>query len=96
MIPDYSILNPGAECMVKVVFQPKVAAVYDVAATCWFGSEEKWKRTIHLKALCESLLHLTFKEVCIIPNYGIAFHRDKWRCCALRLCQSWLSLLMSK
>ncbi|XP_074001440.1 cilia- and flagella-associated protein 65 [Numenius arquata] len=51
MIPDCGMLNPGAECMVKVVFQPKEALVYDVAATCWFGGEEKQKRTIHLKAL---------------------------------------------
>ncbi|NXF31945.1 CFA65 protein, partial [Nyctibius bracteatus] len=51
MIPDSGMLNPGAECMVKVVFEPKVAAVYDVAATCWFGDEEKQKRTIQLKAL---------------------------------------------
>ncbi|PKU48418.1 hypothetical protein llap_1326 [Limosa lapponica baueri] len=51
MIPDCGMLNPGAECMVKVVFQPKEALVYDVAATCWFGGEEKQKRTIRLKAL---------------------------------------------
>ncbi|NXK29229.1 CFA65 protein, partial [Arenaria interpres] len=51
MIPDCGMLNPGAECMVKVVFRPKEALVYDVAATCWFGGEEKQKRTIHLKAL---------------------------------------------
>ncbi|NXQ83391.1 CFA65 protein, partial [Nyctibius grandis] len=53
MIPDCGMLNPGAECMVKVVFEPKVAAVYDVAATCWFGDEEKQKRTIQLKALAK-------------------------------------------
>ncbi|XP_075613027.1 cilia- and flagella-associated protein 65 isoform X3 [Balearica regulorum gibbericeps] len=53
MIPDSGMLNPGAECVVKVVFQPKVAAVYDVAATCWFGGEEKQKRTIQLKALAK-------------------------------------------
>ncbi|KAM6259969.1 cilia- and flagella-associated protein 65 isoform 4-T4 [Spheniscus humboldti] len=53
MIPDCGMLNPGAECMVKVVFQPKVAMVYDVAATCWFGGEEKQKRTIQLKALAK-------------------------------------------
>ncbi|XP_054686603.1 cilia- and flagella-associated protein 65 isoform X1 [Grus americana] len=53
VIPDCGMLNPGAECVVKVVFQPKVAAVYDVAATCWFGGEEKQKRTIQLKALAK-------------------------------------------
>ncbi|NXC20444.1 CFA65 protein, partial [Corythaeola cristata] len=53
MIPDHGMLNPGAECMVKVVFQPKVAVLYDVAATCWFGGEEKQKRTIQLKALAK-------------------------------------------
>ncbi|NXW40579.1 CFA65 protein, partial [Nyctiprogne leucopyga] len=53
MIPDCGMLNPGAECTVKVVFQPRVAMMYDVAATCWFGGEEKQKRTIHLKALAK-------------------------------------------
>ncbi|NXX77510.1 CFA65 protein, partial [Urocolius indicus] len=53
MIPDHGTLNPGAECMLKVVFQPKVAALYDVTATCWFGGEEKQKRPIQLKALAK-------------------------------------------
>ncbi|NXY14896.1 CFA65 protein, partial [Atrichornis clamosus] len=53
IIPDHGVLSPGAECMVKVVFQPKVAGIHDVAATCWFGDEEKQKRTIHLKALAK-------------------------------------------
>ncbi|NXO04903.1 CFA65 protein, partial [Rhinopomastus cyanomelas] len=51
MTPDCGVLNPGAECMIKVVFQPKVAVMYDVAATCWFGGEKKQKRTIQLKAI---------------------------------------------
>ncbi|XP_071418769.1 cilia- and flagella-associated protein 65 isoform X2 [Pithys albifrons albifrons] len=53
MIPDHGMLNPGAECMVKVVFQPKVAGVHDVAATCWFGNEEKQKMIIQLKAMAK-------------------------------------------
>ncbi|NXE89023.1 CFA65 protein, partial [Menura novaehollandiae] len=53
IIPDHGMLSPGAECMVKVVFQPRVAGVHDVAATCWFGDEEKQKRTIQLKALAK-------------------------------------------
>ncbi|NWX98190.1 CFA65 protein, partial [Nothoprocta ornata] len=51
MIPDCGLLTPGAECMVKVVFQPKVAVLYNVEATCWFGDEEKQKRSIQLRAL---------------------------------------------
>ncbi|NXU55104.1 CFA65 protein, partial [Turnix velox] len=50
MIPDYGMLNPGAKCMIKVVFQPKKALLYEVAATCWFGGGKKQK-TIQLKAL---------------------------------------------
>ncbi|NXA83497.1 CFA65 protein, partial [Thryothorus ludovicianus] len=53
MIPDHGSVNPGAECMVKVIFQPKVAGVHDAAATCWFGGEVKQKRTIQLKALAK-------------------------------------------
>ncbi|NXO84430.1 CFA65 protein, partial [Sitta europaea] len=53
LIPDHGVLNPGAECLVKVIFQPKVAGVHDAAATCWFGHEVKQKRTIQLKALAK-------------------------------------------
>ncbi|NWX33327.1 CFA65 protein, partial [Notiomystis cincta] len=53
MIPDLGTLDPGAECMVKVAFQPKLAGVHDAAATCWFGGEVKQKRTIQLKALAK-------------------------------------------
>ncbi|NXP82591.1 CFA65 protein, partial [Ramphastos sulfuratus] len=53
MVPDCGVLNPGAKCMVKVVFQPKVAAGYDVSGTCWLGREKKQKRTIQLKALAK-------------------------------------------
>lgn len=76
MIPNHGTLNPGAEIKVKVIFQPKVAGLHNAIATCWFGGEVKQKRTIQLKALGESFLHLTHKEMCIIPNFGIAFHRD--------------------
>ncbi|NXB41086.1 CFA65 protein, partial [Eulacestoma nigropectus] len=65
MDPDLSTLNPGAECMVKVAFQPKVAGVHYAAATCWFGGEVKQKRTIQLKALAKYpclCLSLTGKE----------------------------------
>uniref|UniRef100_A0A8C3NUV1 Cilia and flagella associated protein 65 n=1 Tax=Cyanoderma ruficeps TaxID=181631 RepID=A0A8C3NUV1_9PASS len=53
MIPNHGTLNPGAECMVKVIFQPKVAGLHNAAATCWFGGEVKQKRTIQLKALAK-------------------------------------------
>ncbi|NXU97152.1 CFA65 protein, partial [Cettia cetti] len=51
--PGHGMLNPGAECMVKVTFQPKVAGVHDVTATCWFGGEVKQKRKMQLKALAK-------------------------------------------
>ncbi|XP_037999088.1 cilia- and flagella-associated protein 65 isoform X2 [Motacilla alba alba] len=53
MNPECGTLNPGAKCMVKVVFMPEVAGVHYAAATCWFGGEVKQKRTIMLKALAK-------------------------------------------
>ncbi|NXM41474.1 CFA65 protein, partial [Gymnorhina tibicen] len=53
MNPDLSTLDPGAECMVKVTFQPAVAGVHNATATCWFGGEVKQKRTMQLKALAK-------------------------------------------
>ncbi|NWI79764.1 CFA65 protein, partial [Dryoscopus gambensis] len=51
--PDFSTLDPGAECMVKVTFQPEVAGVHNATATCWFGGEVEQKKTIQLKALAK-------------------------------------------
>ncbi|NXY06369.1 CFA65 protein, partial [Pteruthius melanotis] len=69
MNPDLRTLDPGAECMVRVAFHPKVAGVYNAAATCWFGGEVKQKRTIQLKALakypclCVSVTGKEYKSV---------------------------------
>ncbi|NWH37950.1 CFA65 protein, partial [Chloropsis hardwickii] len=51
--PKCGTLNPGAKCMVKVVFKPEMAGVHYAAATCWFGGEVKQQRTIKLKALAK-------------------------------------------
>ncbi|NWY90179.1 CFA65 protein, partial [Loxia curvirostra] len=53
MNPECGTLNPGAKCLVKVIFKPKVAGVHYASATCWFGGEVKQKRTIMLKALAK-------------------------------------------
>ncbi|NXP58478.1 CFA65 protein, partial [Chloropsis cyanopogon] len=53
MTPKCGRLNPGAKCMVKVVFKPEMAGVHYAAATCWFGGEVNQKRTIKLKALAK-------------------------------------------
>ncbi|OXB77110.1 UNVERIFIED_CONTAM: hypothetical protein H355_007757 [Colinus virginianus] len=50
MIPEDGMLSAGAECVVTVLFQPKVAVVCNVIATCLFGAEEKQKRTMQLRA----------------------------------------------
>ncbi|XP_064574963.1 cilia- and flagella-associated protein 65 isoform X5 [Zonotrichia leucophrys gambelii] len=53
MSPESGTLKPGAKCLVKVIFKPEVAGVHYATATCWFGGEEKQKRTIMLKALAK-------------------------------------------
>lgn len=85
MIPDHGMLSAGDECTIKVVFQPKVAVVCDVAATCWFGGEEKLKRTLQLKARGESFVQVVLKVMCIVPNRETAFRRDAGGYCVRRL-----------
>ncbi|XP_074451787.1 cilia- and flagella-associated protein 65 isoform X3 [Larus michahellis] len=75
MTPDCGMLNPGAECVVKVVFQPKEALMYDVAATCWFGGEEKQKRTIQLKALSK----YPFLRVCVTAEEDESIQPGEFR-----------------
>lgn len=53
LIPSRGILDPGEECKVKVIFQPKLALVHDVLATCCFGDTQEQKKTTHLMAIGE-------------------------------------------
>lgn len=76
MIPEHGMLSAGEECTIKVVFQPQVAALCDVAATCWFGGEEKQKRTLRLKARGESFVQGMLQVTSVIPNHKTAFHGD--------------------
>ncbi|NWW74377.1 CFA65 protein, partial [Climacteris rufus] len=59
MTPDHGTLNPGDECLVKVIFQPKVAGVHDVAATCSFGDEKEQKEILQLKGMA------TYPYLCV-------------------------------
>ncbi|XP_063144976.1 cilia- and flagella-associated protein 65 [Candoia aspera] len=49
LTPSRGMLDPGEECTMKVTFQPEVALVYDVSATCTFGDNQEQK-TLKLKA----------------------------------------------
>ncbi|NXQ21900.1 CFA65 protein, partial [Peucedramus taeniatus] len=53
MNPMWGTLNPGDECMVKVVFKPEVAGWHYATATCWFGGEVKQKIIVLLKAIAK-------------------------------------------
>uniref|UniRef100_A0A8C7E516 Cilia and flagella associated protein 65 n=1 Tax=Naja naja TaxID=35670 RepID=A0A8C7E516_NAJNA len=49
-IPARGMLDPGEECIMKVTFQPQMALVYDVLATCTFGDNQEQK-ILKLKAV---------------------------------------------
>ncbi|XP_066477298.1 cilia- and flagella-associated protein 65 [Tiliqua scincoides] len=53
LIPSRGILDPGEECKVKVIFQPKLALVHNVLATCSFGDTQEQKKTIRLMAIAK-------------------------------------------
>ncbi|XP_044294405.1 cilia- and flagella-associated protein 65 [Varanus komodoensis] len=52
LIPSRGILDPGKECLMKVIFQPKMALVYDIPAICSFGDTPEQK-SIKLKAIAK-------------------------------------------
>eukprot|EP00069_Balaena_mysticetus_P020997 bmy_13368T0 len=58
MLPTTGLLEPGQACRIKVTFQPLMAIIYDVQATCWYGEGSKQKSSIQLQAVakCAQLL----------------------------------------
>lgn len=56
-IPSRGMLDPGEECTMKVTFQPEMALVYDVLATCTFGDHQEQK-TLKLKAVGKNIYTL--------------------------------------
>ncbi|KAF6113167.1 cilia and flagella associated protein 65 [Phyllostomus discolor] len=58
MLPTEGLLEPGQACRVKVTFQPLMAVIYEVQATCWYGEGSKQKSSIQLQATgkCAQLL----------------------------------------
>ena len=41
MLPTTGLLEPGQACRIKVTFQPLMATIYNVQATCWYGEGSK-------------------------------------------------------
>nr|KAF6336290.1 cilia and flagella associated protein 65 [Myotis myotis] len=58
MLPSTGLLQPGQACQIKVTFQPLMAIIYEVQATCWYGEGSKQKSSIQLQAAgkCAQLL----------------------------------------
>ncbi|XP_049744169.1 cilia- and flagella-associated protein 65 isoform X2 [Elephas maximus indicus] len=58
MLPTTGLLEPGQACRIKVTFQPLMAVIHEVQATCWYGDSTKQKNSIQLQAVakCAQLL----------------------------------------
>lgn len=54
MLPCTGLLQPGQACQIKVTFQPLMAIIYEVQATCWYGEGSKQKSSIQLQAAGEA------------------------------------------
>ncbi|XP_032492501.1 cilia- and flagella-associated protein 65 [Phocoena sinus] len=58
ILPTTGLLEPGQACRITVTFQPLMAVIYNVQATCWYGEGSKQKSSIQLQAVakCAQLL----------------------------------------
>lgn len=54
ILPTTGLLEPGQACRITVTFQPLMAVIYDVQATCWYGEGSKQKSSIQLQAVGEA------------------------------------------
>ncbi|MBZ3880635.1 Coiled-coil domain-containing protein 108, partial [Sciurus carolinensis] len=53
ILPTTGLLEPGLACRIKVTFQPLIAVIHEVEATCWYGEGSKQKSSIQLQAVAK-------------------------------------------
>ncbi|XP_068102097.1 cilia- and flagella-associated protein 65 isoform X2 [Hyperolius riggenbachi] len=53
LIPASGVLDPRCQIRTKVVFQPQIALVHGVIATCHFGPDGEYRRSIQLTAIAK-------------------------------------------
>ncbi|PIO40782.1 hypothetical protein AB205_0218230, partial [Aquarana catesbeiana] len=53
LIPESGVLDPRCQIRTKVLFQPQIALVHNVIATCHFGLNEEYKKSIQLTAIAK-------------------------------------------
>ncbi|XP_035161653.2 cilia- and flagella-associated protein 65 isoform X5 [Callithrix jacchus] len=58
MLPTMGLLEPGQASQIKVTFQPLIALIHEVQATCWYGEGSQQRTSIQLQAVakCAQLL----------------------------------------
>ncbi|XP_032134056.1 cilia- and flagella-associated protein 65 isoform X4 [Sapajus apella] len=58
MLPTMGLLEPGQASQIKVAFQPLIAVIHEVQATCWYGKGSQQRTSIQLQAVakCAQLL----------------------------------------
>ncbi|XP_021054197.1 cilia- and flagella-associated protein 65 [Mus pahari] len=58
ILPTTGLLEPGLGCKIKVTFEPLIAVIHEVEASCWYGKGNKQKNSIHIQAAakCAQLL----------------------------------------
>ncbi|XP_037379967.1 cilia- and flagella-associated protein 65 [Talpa occidentalis] len=65
MLPTTGLLEPGQSSRIKVTFQPLMAIIYEVQASCWYGERGQQKCSIQLQAVgkCAQLL-VSIRQKC--------------------------------
>uniref|UniRef100_M3XH82 Cilia and flagella associated protein 65 n=1 Tax=Latimeria chalumnae TaxID=7897 RepID=M3XH82_LATCH len=51
MVPSSGVLAPKAECKIRIIFRPQTAKVHDQIATCFFGTNKEFQKSLHLEGI---------------------------------------------